>query len=192
MYIVSLLVSFTAAILGLLVREDMYVFVSYAAVIPLLLSLPRIVYRMGYTTPAWLRYTELLGFLIVTTNAPGTIFFHEDLPGWQYDRLIHFVIGALVLPLGVCALIGLGKAKDFVKTVRKVTIIMFFGLFLWEGHQWVNDKIFGTHMFYDYAQPLGQDFAEDIVFGAFGLMLSVRYMRGSMSRFNTFYVPQRS
>ena len=49
------------------------------------------------------------------------------------------------------------------KRILKIAfLIVFAGLFLWEGFQYIIDRLFGTTLFFDVAQDIKIDFLEDI------------------------------
>jgi len=180
MYVATIILSLVTAFLLWLTHHELYAILSYAIVIPALISLPRIVYRRhrGSLTPAWLTRVERLGFFLVAIDAPGTLYFHERSAIYQYDRLLHFLVGLSLISLLV--LLVLPFLKNTVRVRKLIPLIglaAFVGLFAWEGWQFINDRLFGTHLFFDHAQPILQDFWEDIAFGTAGLICSIPFVR---------------
>jgi hypothetical protein len=193
MYLVlGLLVAYAAAGIEWFVKQDTYTAISYAVVVPLLLFLPRFFYRIGTVRRAWRTYVEQLAFVLVLLNAVGTVYFHTAYfsaraPFYQYDRVLHFSSAFLIVPLLIVFWIVIhGRLGNPRTTLRWVMLIAGVGLFGWEGWQYFNDVVFGSHSFFDYAQSIRYDFWEDIAMGALGLLMTIPYTRRMMPRFRAF------
>jgi len=164
---------------------DTYPIVTYALVIPALIAFVFWFAQKQGLPMAKRRRLALLTFLIVLLNAPGTIYFHVDGFAFQYDRLLHFSVGFILLPF-VAILLEILRPSFTNQRILQQTaaLVSVCGLFLWEGWQYVNDLVFGTHMFFDYGQSISLDVFEDILLGMAGLVLWIvlRWrVRGSSS-----------
>jgi len=60
-------------------------------------------------------------------------------------------------------------------TVFLISLLLFGGLFFWEGIQYSVDRVFGTKLFYDVRQDIKIDFVEDIFFGFLGVAAAAAY-----------------
>lgn len=183
MIVVSIALSFITALIEFIGRGETIIIVSYGLVVPFFLLLPRIVYTASaalreLANNQWLRRIEQISFVILLLNVPASLILHDL--GFQYDRFLHFASGALVFALAVLIYLPIDKkifhgriSKTRVLTVALVVI--FVGIFLWEGYQYAADMLFGTNLFSDAVQEINVDFWEDIVFGAIGILIAFIY-----------------
>lgn len=176
-YLIGILISWSVALLGLWVNPVPEVWIAYGFVNPLLFSIPRLMFFLPAVrrrvTTEWVRTLELVGIAIIIVNAPGSLVLHDL--AIQYDRFLHFAVGFLALPLTVsiiAAIRGADVDAKRSKTFWISALIVFIGLFAFEGVQYSSDRLFGTQLFFDGAQPIEVDFVEDIIFGTIGLLLA--------------------
>ncbi len=156
-----------------LVQGNIYDFISYMFVIPLLVSLPVLFEHFSHRPSHYRTHIDRLVFAIVALNIPGSLFLHEQFSQFQYDRFLHFSVGILLMPLAYYLLLFLCPSLTFSRSsLLGIFFILFIGLFLWEGNQFLRDKFFHSKTFYDYSQGIVQDFWEDIMFGSVGLVIS--------------------
>lgn len=173
LFVATIVISvLSAALIFLLRPEDPYPVVTYALAIPALALFVFWLARKQNLHPTKMKQLALLSFLIVLLNAPGTIYFHVDGFLFQYDRLLHFSVGFLLLPFVTILLEILRPSFSGQRVLQQTAaIVSLCGLFLWEGWQYINDLTFGTHMFFDYGQDISLDVFEDITLGMAGLVL---------------------
>lgn len=194
MYIAVLALSWVTAFLLFLTHHEIYAIISYGLIVPVLVTMPVVLYRRHreFLRPSWLTLVEKLAFVLVAVDAPGTLYFHERAAIYQYDRLLHLSVGLTFIPL--LTLLAVPVVGDVARVRRYIPIIglvAFVGLFAWEGWQFTNDRLLGTHLFFDHAQPIKQDFWEDIAFGTAGLLLSIPLVRRTSAHLRS-YVSERS
>lgn len=118
---------------------------------------------------------ELFGALIIAFNAPGSLFLHAM--GIQYDRVLHFVMGMIVIFAAVTILSAFYEKPEVNKKQILVWsgVIVLFGLFLFEWWQFTADRLFGSQLFFDTEQNIKTDFWEDILFGTTGLVTGLLF-----------------
>jgi len=91
--------------------------------------------------------------------------------------LLHFtaaILGFFVALLFLSPVFTkLPDKKDKSRALTISGLVTFVGLFVWEGVQFSSDKLFGTRLFFDVAQPIQIDFTEDILFGFAGLLVAL-------------------
>jgi hypothetical protein len=109
-----------------------------------------------------------IALLLILLNAPATIYFHVEGYALQYDRFLHFAVSFFLIPL-IMLLSGFLWEKAL--QVRTALALAVPGLVLWEGFQYLNDRLFGSNTFFDYGQNIRVDVAEDLVFGLAGIFL---------------------
>lgn len=154
-----------------------------------MLAAPRVLYRQSAqlrqrVTFEWVKSMERIGLAGVLINIPGVLFFHVLYPEYQYDRFLH-VTGAFTslwwLALVLVPLIVTVSRRRFL---IGLSVAAFFGIFAWEGFQWAQDQVTGSHTFFDYAQPIAVDFREDVVFGVFGAAAGLWTLGSRFTRYN--------
>lgn len=163
-------ISWLTAIIELLTSQKMVVYLPYGLIVPLLILLPRIVYKYNKNVRRkfnieLVNNIDYLVLGLVLVCAPGSLWWHEM--GFQYDRLLHFATNVLNVPLAILVIAGLGIEKR-KKAFILATILVFAGLFLFEGFQYSMDAVFGTQLFHDAVQNINKDVFEDIIFGVLG------------------------
>ncbi len=191
MLTVTVFLCWLVAILHSLFRTpEATVWVPWVFLFPLVLAAPRVLYRKSEklrqrVTVGWVGAMERVGLAAVLINIPGVLFFHVLYPTFQYDRFLH-VSGAFTA-LWWQALIILPMRHRFPrrKLLIGLGIVMAVCLFAWEGYQWTQDQLFGSHTFFDYAQPIRVDFWEDIAFGALGLTIGLLSLNASFARYTS-------
>lgn len=191
MLIASLVASMAAVLIELFTKGRGIVLVSYAFIIPLLILLPRILYRFDAkikkTVKAeWPRKIEYFGFFIILSNIPASLILHDL--GFQYDRFLHFA--AAFFALIIFLLLWLPVMKINGEEIKKSSLllylffILFIGLFLWELLQYNIDQLFSTKLFFDAGQEIKVDVFEDIFFGTCGLFAAIFYLNYSFKKFS--------
>lgn len=177
--ILALIVSWLTAVIELLTVESprMIVYLPYGLIVPLLILLPRIVYKFNskinsrFSTKL-VTEIELLLLGIIVASAPGSLWLHDM--GIQYDRFLHFAVSFMSLPILILIFAAFGIEKR--KKNLLITIpLLFLGLFAFEVYQYSVDVIFGTQLFYDAAQNIKIDVVEDIIFGIAGGLLGIYF-----------------
>lgn len=185
MVIVGIIICLIVSVYELFTQQRAIVWVVYGIINPLILLLPRVIYhhwreireRVAINT---IKSMEFFGTLIIAVNIPGSLFFHDI--GVQYDRVIHFFTGVLIVLIASLIIALFYKSPlDNKKHILKWSgMAVFLGLFLFELLQFTLDKTFGTHLFFDFKQSITVDFLEDILFGTAGLalgLLSIYYRK---------------
>jgi len=183
--ILSLLAVFAGYILG----AKPVVYWSYGLVNPALMLLLYAASRhremRRYCSASWLKLTSGVLTIIILLNAPGSVYLHDL--GVQYDRFLHFTAAFVALLLLLILLTPLSARRhgteslDRKKLLQMTFLLLFLGLFLWEGLQWSIDQLFGTRLFFDSTQPIAIDATEDILFGFVGMLLGAVYVVKSKS-----------
>lgn len=181
MFIIALIASYLAVLIALLTSQEVIVMVVYGLVAPALILVPRLLYRYTQSLKKrvnfeWVLQLEKLSIWVIVFNAAGSLYLHSHPFGFQYDRILHFMMGLLaVLIVGLLWLLKNSRVAD-TRTGRlnrilfKTGACVFVGLFAWELIQFVQDKFAGTQLFFDPDQHIVVDFWEDIIFGFVGLM----------------------
>jgi len=183
-FILAILVSFLAALIEFFGRGFLHVILPYAVVNPILVLLSNFIFsKIENLKKSWFIAFNKIIFFIILLNIPGSLFLH-DIP-FQYDRFLHFVIGFLVFQLAVLVLLIFFSSSK-IKVILFSILITFIGLFAFEGFQYLNDVIFGTHLFFDTKQNIVLDFWEDITLGSIGLILSAIYIKSKYSKIVQF------
>ena len=185
MIVVSIALSFITALIEFFGRGETIIIVSYGLVVPFFLLLPRIVYIVSaalkkLVNNQWLRRIEQISFVILLLNVPASLILHDL--GFQYDRFLHFASGALVFALAVLIYLPIDRKifRGRINKIRVLTValvVIFAGIFIWEGYQYAADVLFGTSLFSDAVQEINVDFWEDIIFGAVGILVAFIYFR---------------
>ncbi len=181
-YIISLAMSFTAAIIELLSDKRMVVFLPYTLIVPILILIPRFIaltykYLNKNIDRRLIEAMDLIALGMVTISVPASLWWHKM--GFQYDRFLHFAIAAMALPLAIILMASFGwekKVKSRKGFLALTTILAAAGLFIFEGYQYSVDQIFGTSLFYDSKQHISVDFSEDIIFGVLGILFSLCFL----------------
>ncbi len=177
--------SWLTALAGLF-QANPAVWVAYGFVNPSLALLPRVALvaipgAKQRLNGLWLAPIEILSFLIILVNAPGSLAFHAL--GFQYDRFLHFTSAFLVMllavPLFAPLVTHMPRRDERVKLVAIASMFVFVGLFGFEGVQWSSDRLFGTELFHDATQSINRDVREDLMFGFIGLVTAVVTLRRS-------------
>lgn len=190
MIIASLAVSIITVLIEFLTKGRNIIFISYGIVIPLLILLPRIFLKFDVKIRKtvkfeWVKKIEFFTFFIVLFNAPASLILHDL--GFQYDRLLHFIVPFFSLMIFSLLWIPVMKIKG--KEIKKrrfllyIFAVLFIGLFLWEALQYSIDQLFDTKLFFDAKQEIRTDFLEDIFFGICGLFAAVIYLNYSLKKF---------
>lgn len=140
-------------------------------------------------TFGWVLKLETFGALVIIFNAAGSLFFHAHPPEFQYDRLLHFAMGAITAVIaGLFFLLAIKKdSRYYGKKLLLILMsgsVIFVGLFAWELFQYSQDKIFGTRLFYDTMQPIVINFWEDIFFGFIGILAGLFYIHKTFNNRN--------
>jgi len=183
-FILTILVSFLAALIEFFGRGFLHVIIPYAVVNPILVLLSNFIFsKIENLKKSWFISFNKIIFFIILLNIPGSLFLH-DIP-FQYDRFLHFGMGFLVFQMSILVL-----SIFFSSSKRKVILfsilITFIGLFAFEGYQYLNDVIFGTNLFFDVKQNIIVDFWEDIFWGSTGIILSAIYIKNRYSKIVQF------
>lgn len=171
MPVITIVISEVAAVLTRFAGHTWYDAVSYGLVVPVLAFVPSAIHRQTpRLSPRWRTMMEWLAFALLAITAPATVKLHAM--GFQYDRFLHFA--AAFLSLFVAVGILTAYRPEFVRRgsrlVGAAALFMVAALFVWEGHQYTADRIFGTRLFYDSQQSMKRDFWEDIGFGMLGII----------------------
>jgi hypothetical protein len=175
---VAVVLCLATSLVSFFVRHDPEVYIPYATNIPLFFFLPYLLYRGSATvrrrvTSEWSSRVERVGLAILLLNIPGVLLLHEFLPELQFDRLLHFGAAAVGVQGMLLLLMPWSPHSTKRDLLGHACIISFLFLFAWEGYQYIQDTLFGTHSFFDYAQPLWRDFWEDVFFGMLGVVVGV-------------------
>lgn len=178
MVIVGIVISLIVSVYELFTQQRGIVWVAYGIINPLILLLPRVIYyhwreiRESIAIDT-IKSVELFGTFIMAVNIPGSLFFHDI--GVQYDRVIHFFTGVLIVLIAslIVALFYKSPLDNKKHILKWSGMAVFLGLFLFELLQFTIDKTFGTHLFFDFKQSITVDFMEDILFGIGGLVLGL-------------------
>ena len=190
MIIASLAISIITALIEFFTTGRNVILISYGIVIPFFILLPRIFIRFDpgikkVVGIEWVRKIEFFTFFIIIFNAPASLILHDL--GFQYDRLLHFVVP--FFSLIIFSLLWLPVMKIKRKEIKKrrfllyIFAVLFIGLFLWEALQYNIDQLFGTKLFFDVKQEIKVDFLEDIFFGTCGLFAAIIYLNYSLKKF---------
>ena len=175
---IGMAVAYATALEQWFLMHDTYTTVSFALVIPTLLLVPRLLFRLGTVKDAWRATVERIGMYIVVLNAAGTAYFHTIAPQYQYDRLLHFVCAFWSVPLVILLLVLFRNRLSNPKRIIVIACVtIFLGIFLWEGFQYFSDQVFRSRSFYDARQAINRDFIEDVIFGILGILASIPYVR---------------
>lgn len=189
---IGLLVSWSTALLALWINPKPVVWIAYGFVNPLLFALPRIAAAVSPAVrarlaPSWFRTVETVAILVILVNAPGSLVLHDL--GVQYDRFLHFTVGALVPFLAVPVVAAIrGRGATRPGTFWIAAALTLIGLFGFELFQFTTDRVFGTLLFHDEVQAIQRDVTEDIMFGTLGLLLSAIVLRRSKRVWHRFAV----
>jgi hypothetical protein len=179
MIILSLVISISTALIGLIFQGVGIVFISYGFVIPLMLFLPRLFYLDKQVKQVvkfkWVKKIEYYSFFLVLFNAFGSLILHDL--GFQYDRFLHFIAGFLGSIIFLFIWLPVSTKLNFNRFLIFVFFLSIFGIFLWEGLQYSVDQLFGTKLFFDANQNIKVDFLEDVFFGSCGLILALFYAK---------------
>lgn len=161
----------------------LYVTVPYAFVIPVFVILPRALYytyarARNRASAEWLAKMERALFIIVGLNAPASLYLHNL--GFQYDRFLHFAMGAVYFYAFVLLIAIFFEHPDILMRGTPFVALIVGGIamaFLWEGSQYTLDQLFGIHLFSDRVQDIKRDFWEDIIFGILGGIITLTYLK---------------
>lgn len=170
--------------------QRLVVVIPYALVVPLVLLVPRAAYRYlrSAVTPLWLASIERLQLYIFALNAPASLWFHHM--GFQYDRYLHFMVGALLVPYFFLWYVAIRRRiapRYMFRIASFILMTAYIGIvsvFAWELYQHTVDTLFGTQLFFDSRQPITVDFWEDIFFGLLGMCVGFIYLRAAYDRFS--------
>lgn len=185
MVFVVIAISAAAALIEFFTKQRAAVYLPYGIINPLLFLLPRILYmknkRLRNRVAAnWVRTIEFLVGVVIILNAFGSLWWHSL--GFQYDRFLHFSSAFLALPAAVLVLLAFGFNKK-KPTLIFSFIIIVFGLFMFEGLQYLIDAAFGMNLFSDANQSIKVDFWEDIFFGVAGASLALYFIEKNFNFF---------
>jgi len=184
MIILSLLISISAGLFGWVFKGQAEIFSIYAIVVPFFLFLPRFFYLdkqvRKVVSTVWIKELDYYAAFIVLLNAPGTLYLYEiDI---QYDRLVHLVGAFLAFIVFTMLWLPTVKRLNFKKLLAFSFFMCIFGLFLWEGVEYITDGFFNTKAFFDIGQDIVTDTTEDIFFGFFGLAFAFIYLSHNPSK----------
>ena len=188
--ILALAISWSAAIIELLTTERMMICVSYGIIVPILIFVPRIIYKFhkGIRSRFNIKLVtsiECLILLQIILNAPASLWWHSM--GFQYDRLLHFAVSMINVPLGILIISAFVMGSS--KKILGITVGMaIMGLMLFEGYQYSVDMVFGTQLFHDATQNIRIDVMEDIVLGILGVVAGVYLSISKLKIFNKLRV----
>ncbi|MCC6934267.1 MAG: hypothetical protein IT406_01045 [Candidatus Yanofskybacteria bacterium] len=178
------MLSWAAAVLSQFEGHTWYDVVSYGLAVPLLALVPGAAYRRTiHLAPRWREIMDRLAFALLVITAPATVKLHAM--GFQYDRFLHFAAAALSLGVVVCGVAAFRPVmlRRGARVIALAASILFVGLFVWEGHQYTADRLFGTQLFHDANQSIVRDFWEDIGFGILGIVTGSAILARYRNRF---------
>lgn len=182
MFFVSTTISIITAAVEFFTKGRMVIVVVYAFIAPVLLLSPRIILRLNSgiknnVNGNWLKNMEHLGLIVLILNAPASLILHEM--GFQYDRFLHFGAAFFLFLFFLLLYLPIKANKEKIPGKRMaiflILLLLFIGLFFWEGLQHGIDHVFATKFFYDAEQDIRVDFAEDIFFGFLGILAGAMY-----------------
>lgn len=105
--------------------------------------------------------------------------------GIPYDKIMHFLIPAILMVFGVYFL-----TKRFSVTKKYATIAMIVGIFVasvaWEGVEVAQDRIFGTKTAGVYGEDYVGDTVWDMIAATGGIGAGAYALRRSKSLFTIF------
>ena len=190
MIIASLAISIVTVLIELFTKNRGIVFASYGIVMPILIFLPRFLYKFDTKIKKvvrieWVKKIEYFSFFIILLNAPASLILHDL--SFGYDRFLHFA--AAFFALIIFFLLWLPVMKINGEEIKKRNLllylfaILFIALFIWEILQYNIDQVFGTKLFFDAKQEIKVDFLEDILFGTSGLLVALFYVNYSFKKF---------
>jgi hypothetical protein len=175
-YNLSILVIFTVGITKLF-RKEYYLGIVWTILVPILMLLPRIIYKK-YLVKEYnknlLNLFEYLALFLLFTSAGLTLFFKKmPIDFDSYSHFANLVVYAIIFGIIYYFI----KLKLINKPIRKEEVAIFslifnliFGVFLWELFQKYGDLTFNTNMFFDHYQPIEVDSFLDKLFGAIGTL----------------------
>ena len=99
--------------------------------------------------------------------------------GFQYDKLIHFIVPAL-LTISLSHFLFHWWRLRREKAIKISAIFIFIGSLVWEALEFYSDKIFGTQLFGVYGQHLSQDTKWDIFYDLAGIITGWLVLRGKL------------
>lgn len=160
---------------------DVFAAVVFVFVNPLLLFLPRLIYRLNFVK---IRYNENLlinleiaAIIIFIFNGAGTLYFY-DISLFEYDSYAHFLDHVLFVPIAAWFYWTLkelfaGKQSERMKFDAIIIgglLAIMAGIF-WEILQNTADNVFGTTMFFDPDQAIDLDVKTDIASDLLGVLV---------------------
>ena len=161
-----------------LFNNDYYLAVVWIVVTPILLFLPRDLYKIKLIRNNYnanlLFLTELFSLIFLINGASGNLFLYKL--GIDYDSFVHFINLLLITILVALFYTFLCNKYNIKINNKKVAIFSFlntlvFGVLLWEPFQKLNDILFGTQLFHDFVQDIKLDTLLDVSFGTFGVLV---------------------
>lgn len=186
LFTLTIILSVVGGIFGLITNQ-MVIFIPYAIINPALMiafaSLRKIKFVENITLPSWQEKVKLLSIITIVINLPGSIYLHRM--GIQYDIPLHimssflmFLIFSLIYPI----IFYLIKRQMPSKKILLLTafIVIVIGGLAFEGFQKLTDVIFGTHLFFDVVQPIGEDFKTDLLMNLIGAVAGFLYLKRRM------------
>lgn len=184
----SVFTSLSIAIIAFVIGRDTAVIIVYGFIVPILALLPRYLFKISNIR--LLRFVGILLEFIILTSALGSLWLHDL--GIQYDRLLHMVnVFLATLLTFVIYLHVIVMRSKHLKRKEQIILTIFFvmlvGIFLFEGLQYMIDRIFSTTLFFDVIQNIRVDFWEDIFFGFVGLVVAVVYINYSFDALLSYY-----
>ena len=186
LFTLTIILSVVGGIFGLITNQ-MVIFIPYAIINPALMiafaSLRKIKFIQNITLPSWQEKIKLLGIITIIINLPGSIYLHRM--GVQYDIPLHimssflvFLAFSLIYPITFYLI----KRRMPSKKILLLTafIVIAIGGLAFEGFQKLTDMIFGTHLFFDVVQPIGEDFKTDLLMDLIGAAAGFLYLKRRM------------
>ena len=186
LFTLTIILSVAGGIFGLITNQ-MVIFIPYAIINPALMiafaSLRKIKFVENITLPSWQEKVKLLSIITIVINLPGSIYLHRM--GVQYDIPLHimsaflvFLAFSLIYPITFYLI----KRRMPSKKILLLTafIVIAIGGLAFEGFQKLTDMIFGTHLFFDVVQPIGEDFKTDLLMDLIGAAAGFLYLKRRM------------
>ena len=160
-------------------ENNYYLAVVWLIITPILLFLPRNLYKIKLINNNYnanlLFLTELFSLIFLIDGVSGTLFLYKL--GIDYDSFVHFSNFLLITILVALFYTLLFNKYNLKVNNKKVAIFSFLstfivGVLLWEPFQKLNDILFGTQLFHDFAQDTKLDTLLDISFGTVGVLVA--------------------
>jgi len=154
-----------------------FVFLIFA---PLMIFLPRFLYKVYFYKFAKREFLEILERLIMIAYCvavAGTLWFfaHSNV----YDKAVHFVVPfvGFLLASMFYGMIRFNHKDDahFLTTIEIIFVafatVMIFSV-LWEAFEFYGDQLIGSKMFFAPGQTALQDFWYDLFFDSISALLA--------------------